>query len=123
MLGVHLLAILSMQALFAAFYHPIQIDTLIIGYTVGILIAVTSPAPHGTGVVEGSMTLAFVSLDIPWDIAIAVALAYRGLSFWLPLLVGVFMLKRVKSFGLTENPWTPGEAVSALAALFAGMSV
>lgn len=118
MLGVHGLAIISMQALFAAFYQPIGLVTVLIGYTIGILIAITSPAPHSTGVVEGSMALAFVTLKLPWEVSVAVSLAYRGLSFWLPLLVGVFLLRRVKTFGFSETNQAPAISITLLTIVF-----
>jgi phosphatidylglycerol lysyltransferase len=57
----------------------------------------------GIGVVEGVMPLVFISLGVSHSVAILVTLAYRGLSFWLPLLVGFILLHRVKSFGVEER--------------------
>jgi len=50
-------------------------------------------------VVEGVMTLVYASLGIHRTIAVLVVLAFRGLNFWLPMLVGFFLLRKVKIFG------------------------
>jgi uncharacterized protein (TIRG00374 family) len=109
MAGEHLLSIACLAALFLAFNQQIALGTLVVGYTVSILVAITSPAPNYMGLVEGSMALVFVSLHAPWQAAVAVALSYRGLSFWLPLIAGVFLLRQVKTFQSStkskqENP-------------------
>jgi uncharacterized protein (TIRG00374 family) len=98
MAGAHLLSIACLGALFLAFNQPIAFGTLVVGYTVSILVASTSPAPNYIGLVEGSMALLFVSLGIPWQAAVSVALSYRGITFWLPLIAGMLLLRQVKTF-------------------------
>jgi uncharacterized protein (TIRG00374 family) len=96
--AVHLSAIACLGALFMAFNQPIIVGTLIVAYTVGLLVANGSPTPSYTGIVEGSVALALVSLHIPWQAAIAITLSYRGISFWMPLAIGVLVLHRMKTF-------------------------
>jgi uncharacterized membrane protein YbhN (UPF0104 family) len=50
------------------------------------------------------MTLVYTSLNVPAAEATAVALAFRGLTFWLPLAIGFFLLRRLKSFGTDKRP-------------------
>ena len=63
------------------------------------------------------------SLDVPTAKATVVALAFRGLTFWLPLAIGFLLLRRVKSFGAEEQPQTGGWSVRAVALLAALMGV
>ncbi len=93
------LEIAVLGACFAAFPgagHPVTLAMLITGYALGTLFLVVSITPQGLGVVEGVMTAVFVSLGVPLERAAIVVLAYRGLSFWLPLCVGFIALR-----------WTP----------------
>ena len=90
--------LLSLFALFLAFRRPIGFGPVIAGYATGILFWKMSPVPEGVGVVEGVMVLAFRSVGVPAPVATVVTLAFRGLTFWLPLLAGVFALRRLAFF-------------------------
>jgi uncharacterized membrane protein YbhN (UPF0104 family) len=85
--------------LFLAFHQTIELGPLVAGYAMGILFWNVSPVPQGIGVVEGVMALVYASLGIHRTMAVLVVLAFRGLNFWLPMLVGFFLLRRVKIFG------------------------
>jgi uncharacterized membrane protein YbhN (UPF0104 family) len=39
------------------------------------------------------MPLALSSLRVPWSEAVIITLAYRGITFWLPLAVGALALR------------------------------
>ncbi len=99
----HVVNVSSLYLLFVAFHQSITVGPLVAGYAMGTLFLIVSPTPMGIGVVEGVMPLVFISLGVPHSVAILVTLAYRGLSFWLPLLAGFILLHRVKSFGLEER--------------------
>jgi phosphatidylglycerol lysyltransferase len=99
----HIVDLTTLYVLFLAFYQPISIGPLVAGYAVGTLFLIVSPTPMGIGVVEGLMPLVFISLGIPSNVAIVVTLAYRGLTFWLPLALGFILMQRLKSFSPTEQ--------------------
>ena len=44
--------------------------------------------PDGLGITEGGMVGLYVALGVPPATAVLVVVAYRGLSFWLPTLIG-----------------------------------
>jgi uncharacterized protein (TIRG00374 family) len=94
----------SIYALFRAFHQPVPLDVLIAGYAVGMLFWVVSITPEGIGVVEGAMTLVYHSLGVPRHTAAAVALAFRGLTFYLPILLAVPFLPRVRLLRGNESP-------------------
>jgi uncharacterized protein (TIRG00374 family) len=94
----HLFDLLSVAALFAAFRQPAEPGVVIAVYTVGILFWKMSPVPEGVGVVEGVMVLAMTSLGVPAAKATVIALSFRGLTYWLPMLTGFLMLRRLRVF-------------------------
>ncbi|MEN6355497.1 MAG: lysylphosphatidylglycerol synthase transmembrane domain-containing protein [Armatimonadota bacterium] len=100
--GISLLAHLvnfgSLYALFLAFYHPIPPGSLLSGYAIGNLFWIVSITPQGVGIVEGVMTLVFVTLAVPVGLAAIIVIAYRGLGFWLPMIAGFCLLHRIRSF-------------------------
>jgi len=78
---------------FLAFNEPVSADTLIGGFSIGSLFLIVSPTPSGLGIVEGAMTLALKSLGVPLEAATVITLAYRGLTFWMPLGYGFIALR------------------------------
>jgi len=99
-LGLALIAqlinIICLYAVFLAFHQQIGFGPLVAGYSMGILFWNISPVPQGIGVVEGVMALVYTSLGIHGVIATIIVLAFRGLNFWLPMLLGFILLRRVK---------------------------
>ncbi len=86
---------------FLAFQQPFSVGTLIAGFSIGYLFLIVSPTPAGIGFVEGAMTLGLNSLRIPLAAAAVITLAYRGITFWLPLGYGML------SFHLVGQPARP----------------
>lgn len=74
--------------IFRAFEVPISIGTLVAGTSLAYLFRIVSPTPSGVGVVEGLLTLALRSMYVPGNDALVITLAYRGVTFWFPLLIG-----------------------------------
>jgi hypothetical protein len=68
--------------------------------------------------------LVLASLGVPAEKAAVIALAFRGLTFWLPFGIGSFLLRRVKSFGVVRQTraeaW--GMRVIAILAGLAGLA-
>ena len=98
-LMAHLVNLTCLYTLFLAFDQPVEFGILVAGYSMAILFWIVSPTPQGIGVVEGVMALVFTSLHVPATRATVIALAFRGLTFWLPFALGFVLLERVKSFG------------------------
>jgi glycosyltransferase 2 family protein len=73
---------------FLSFEVPFSVGTLIGGFAIAYLFLVVSPTPSGIGVVEGIMPLALTSLLVPWSEAVVITLAYRAITFWIPLGLG-----------------------------------
>ncbi len=79
--------------MFMAFQVPVSVGTLIASFSIGYLFFIVSPTPSGIGIVEGVMTLAMSSMYIPLGAAAVIALAYRGITFWIPLTFGGIALR------------------------------
>jgi uncharacterized protein (TIRG00374 family) len=78
---------------FMAFGVPFSPGTLIAGFSIGYLFLIVSPTPAGIGFVEGALTLGLRSLHVPLGDATVVALAYRGLTLWIPLFFGMLAFR------------------------------
>lgn len=119
----HLIDIMSLYLLFKAFNQPISIGVLVAGYAVGILFWIVSITPQGIGVVEGVMTLTFTSLGIPAAVAATVVLAFRGLTFWIPMLLGFFAVQRLHTISPNQRTLTETWGVRFAAILVALMGL
>lgn len=115
----HTFSILALGILFINYGKGLPPGYLIAGYAVMILTWALSPLPQGTGIIEGTMALFFSSLGVIWEHGLAVILAFRALSFWIPLVIGFFMLRRVQSFAVEpqRKKWE-GHAKGLAAAVF-----
>ena len=91
---------------FLAFKVPFSPGTLIAGFSIGYLFTIVSPTPAGVGVVEGILTLTLTSLAVPLNDAAVITLAYRGISFWAPLFLGLGAFRSLGKLP-TENEQRP----------------
>jgi len=82
-----------LTASFLSFDVPFTAGTIIGGFSISYLFLVVSPTPSGIGIVEGIMPLALSSLRVEWSQAVIITLAYRGITFWLPLGFGALALR------------------------------
>jgi uncharacterized membrane protein YbhN (UPF0104 family) len=64
---------------------------------------IISPTPAGIGVVEGALTLALTSMYISLEDAAVITLSYRGITFWIPMLVGMISLRALEKVGIQPN--------------------
>jgi uncharacterized protein (TIRG00374 family) len=84
-----LLTIAILWAAFRAVNYPIPPGLVVVGFAVGICISLISFVPGGLGVMEGSMTAVFSSLDVPWESAFLAVVIFRVAYYVLPLLVSL----------------------------------
>ena len=88
--------VLMMGVLMASFFSfqvPFTTATIIGGFSISYLFLIVSPTPSGIGIVEGVMPLALTSFRVPWSDAVIITLAYRGITFWLPLGIGALAFR------------------------------
>lgn len=85
-----------LMSIFLAFGVPFSAGTIIGGFSLTYLFLILSPTPSGIGIVDGVMPLALSSLRVPWGQAVIITLAYRGITFWLPLALGAVALRLLR---------------------------
>jgi uncharacterized protein (TIRG00374 family) len=78
---------------FLAFDVPFSAGTIVGGIAISYLFQIVSPTPSGVGVVEGVMAVALRTLGVDFSQAVVVTLAYRGVTFWLPMAAGTLALR------------------------------
>ena len=96
-LSSKVLLIFVLFFVFLAFGVPPSLGTLIAGFSIAFLFMIVSPTPSGVGFVEGALTLALASFYIPLSDSAVITIAYRGITFWLPLLFGMVAIRRLDS--------------------------
>jgi uncharacterized protein (TIRG00374 family) len=94
----HSVNIAGLYAFFVAFHQPVNLGVLVAGFAMGFVFFVITLVPHVIAVVEGVMLLVFTSQGIPASEAGAVIVVFRGVSFWLPVIIGFLSLRLVPSF-------------------------
>ncbi len=87
------LLICILLCVFLAFQVPHSPGTIIGGFAIGYLFMVVSPTPSGIGVVEGVLPLALRSLRVVWSQAVVITIAYRAITFWVPLGIGAWAFR------------------------------
>lgn len=97
--AMHALDLASLAVLFPAFHQDLRPGALVAGYALGIMAWILSPVAQGIGVVEGVMALVIGSLGVSAEPATLIALTFRGLTFWLPMLVGFALLRWLPLLG------------------------
>jgi uncharacterized protein (TIRG00374 family) len=80
---------LTLYFLFIAAGNRISLGVLLTGYGLPLLLGkMAFMIPSGVGVIESTMAGLYTGLGVPSSVTVVVVLAYRILSFWLPLLLG-----------------------------------
>ena len=82
-----------LMCVFLAFQVPFSAGTIIGGFSITYLFLIVSPTPSGIGIIEGIMPLALSSLRVPLSQAVIITLAYRGITFWIPLGLGAIAFR------------------------------
>jgi uncharacterized protein (TIRG00374 family) len=110
--------IATLWAAFRAFGASPEIAVLVLGYYIGQLANVL-PLPGGIGGVEGGMIGSFIAFGLNGSTTALAVLAYRLISFWLPILPGSVAYLRLRALVSRWNDQhdeQPGEGSSQLPA-------
>lgn len=91
-----ILLVSILGVVFLAFNVQVTLAVVVAGFSLAYLFAIISPTPSGVGIVEGVMTLGLKSLGVPLESAVVVTLAYRGVTFWLALLIGMIAFRTLQ---------------------------
>jgi uncharacterized protein (TIRG00374 family) len=89
-------------AAFEAFGDAPALAILVLAFFIGML-GNLLPLPGGVGGVDGGMIGAFAALNVDTGLAVVAVLVYRGFTFWLPTIPGVFAYLQLRR---TVERWT-----------------
>lgn len=78
-----------------AFHNPFGIETLLASFSVSYLFTIASITPSGVGFVEGAMALTQNAMGVNPLTSTAIALTYRGITFWLTLAYGFIAIRMI----------------------------
>lgn len=67
----------------------------LIAVSAGTLVGVSVPTPGGLGGMEAGLFAVLVGFGVPAAAAAAGVLLYRGLTYWLPIVPGIFLFRYV----------------------------
>lgn len=73
---------------------PLVVGFLI--YSIGVLVGAATPTPGGLAGVEAGLVAGLLAINVDEVSAIAAVLAFRFVTFWLPLIPGIFALVYVR---------------------------
>ena len=86
----------ALEAMFAAFQHPVGLGTLCAGYGLGYVFAILLFIPLDVAATQGIMIVVYDSLGVPAATAVIAVLAFGGLNTWLPVTAGVLLVQRLR---------------------------
>ncbi len=85
---------LTLYIIFIAIGQPAAFGVCFVGVVIASLTATLGPIPMGLGTFEAGMVAALAVFGVPVEAALTATLLYRGLSLWLPLVPGFFIIQR-----------------------------
>ena len=94
--GVTFFDIFALAFSLWAFKASIPLLQVAAVYLVGAAIGAASPTPGGLGAVEAALVAGLLAFGLPVEEAVPGVLIYRLLTFWLPILAGVFTFRSLK---------------------------
>lgn len=83
-----------LKCAFEAVHCPIDNQSLLVGFSVGIFATLFSLTPASIGLMEGSMAGSFYLMGVDYDGALLATLLYRFAYFFLPILISTFFYKQ-----------------------------
>jgi uncharacterized membrane protein YbhN (UPF0104 family) len=92
-LAVFALDSLTLWAIFRALAQPIGFATAFATFMSASVAATIGPIPLGLGTFEGSAVALLHVLGVDVETALAATLLLRGLTFWLPMLPGLWLAR------------------------------
>jgi len=91
-IGLTLSNIICLGLCAAALHVSLSPASLVLIFSLGIGLGTATPTPGGLGGFEAGLVAGLVAYSVPSPTALAIALLYRLLSYWLPLVLGALAL-------------------------------
>jgi undecaprenyl-diphosphatase len=97
--GVTLAYALTLSCCLAAFDAHLPLASAVAVYLAGAAVASISPTPGGLGAMEAALVAGLTAVGAPAGPAVAGVLAFRLLTFWLPILPGWLAYRALSAAG------------------------
>jgi len=97
--GVTLTYALTLAACLTAFNAHLPLASTVAVYLAGAAVASVSPTPGGLGAMEAALVAGLTAVGAPTGPAVAGVLAFRLLTFWLPILPGWLAYRALRADG------------------------
>lgn len=94
-IGLQLIDIAILFLSFMVVSYSADPGMLVAVFGLSAILSLASMVPQGIGIYEAAMTWLFHQMGIPFGIALSVALIYRGVTFWFPILPGIISMKLI----------------------------
>ena len=101
--GRVLLDVATLGVCFAAFHYKISPGMLLSGYGLMLLLSGLAALPGGLGLADASLAVIYARLGAPGAVAVAAALAYRLIAFWLIRFVGFLTWQVIENETRRDN--------------------
>jgi uncharacterized protein (TIRG00374 family) len=98
-LAAQIVAAITLGLCLVAFGEHASLAELILVNTAVSLFAGLLPVPGGIGVTEAALTAGLVAIGVPESQALATALTYRFVTYYLPPIWGWFAMRTLKQQG------------------------
>jgi undecaprenyl-diphosphatase len=98
--GVTLAYITAFAAAVAAFHGDVSVAEVGAVYLGGALIAAAAPTPGGLGALEAVLVAGLTGVGMEPGPAVAAVLAYRLVTYWVPILPGWLSFRMLDRRGL-----------------------
>jgi hypothetical protein len=93
-LQVFVLDAATLWVVFLALAEPVSPLTAYVSFMAGSVAATIGPIPLGLGTFEGAAVTMLHVLGVDVEAALAATLLLRGLTFWLPMIPGLWLARR-----------------------------
>ena len=97
--GVTLTYALTLAGCLTAFNAHLPLASTVAVYLAGAAVASVSPTPGGLGAMEAALVAGLTAVGAPTGPAVAGVLAFRLLTFWLPILPGWLAYRALRADG------------------------
>jgi hypothetical protein len=97
--GVTLTYALALAGCLAAFDAQVPLASIVAVYLAGAAVASVSPTPGGLGAMEAALVAGLTAVGASAGPAVAGVLAFRLLTFWLPVLPGWLAYRALRADG------------------------
>jgi uncharacterized membrane protein YbhN (UPF0104 family) len=74
------------------------------GYSISVLFSIVGVLPAGIGFAEASLGAVLVGFSVPVAVAAVVVITYRMFEVWIPLLVGLAVMRHWRRNGASPTP-------------------